>query len=90
MDFGYSVIRNDRRDRQIAVGAGRWADTNGFVRHADVQRVRVCIGVDGDRADTHLSGGLDHPTGNFAPIGNQDRVKHPPSPLLLAENILYS
>jgi hypothetical protein len=52
------------------------ADTHGFVGHQHVHRVLVGFGIDGDRLDTHLLGGLHDPAGNFAAVGDQYFLEH--------------
>ena len=43
-----------------------------LIRHADVKRVAVGIGVDGHGRDAHAPSGLDDPAGNFPAIGDED------------------
>ena len=52
------------------------ADTHAFVGHQYVHRVLVGFGIDGDRLDTHLLGGLHDPAGNFASVGDQYFLEH--------------
>ena len=61
---------------EIGLRRRRRADGNGLVGHFDVQRVAVGFGIDGDRADAHLAGGLDHAAGDLAPIGNENFLEH--------------
>ena len=51
-----------------------------LVRHLDMQRVRVGVGIDGDGRDAHLAGGLDDAAGDLAAIGDQDLLEHGLSP----------
>ena len=57
-------------------GDNEWTDCHRLVSHLDMQRIAVGIGIDRDRADTQSPRGADHPTGNFATIGNEDSCKH--------------
>jgi hypothetical protein len=56
-------------------GSGR-AEQHGFVGEADMAGVGIGLGIDGDRADAHAAGGLDHPAGDFAAVGDKDLVEH--------------
>ena len=51
-----------------------------LIRHLHMQRVAVGVGIDRHRLDPHLARRLDHAAGNLAPVGDQDLVKHRPSP----------
>ena len=48
-----------RRHVQVAVGAARRPDADILVREADVQRVLVGLGVDGDGLDAQFTAGAD-------------------------------
>ena len=63
-------------DDDIGLVRGRRADVNGLIRHFHMQRLRIRIGIDRHGGQTHLLGGLDHAAGDFAPVGNEDLVKH--------------
>jgi hypothetical protein len=67
---------DDPVDDEIALGGGRRADQHGLVRHLDVERVPVGLGIDRDRADPHATRGLDDPAGDLAAIGDQDALEH--------------
>ena len=67
---------DDLVDDEIALGRGRRADRNGGIRHLDVQRILVGVGVDGDGLDPHPAGGLDDPAGDFAAVGDQNALEH--------------
>jgi len=41
-----------------------------------MQRLRVDVGVDGDRADAHLVGGAQDAHRDFASVGDEDLAKH--------------
>ena len=70
--------RHDPVDHDIALRSGRWADMHRLVRHPDMQRTPVGIGIDRDRRNPHPARRLDHAAGYFAPIGNQDLLEHLP------------
>ena len=67
---------NDVRDIEVAFGRRAGADTDGFVRHLDVQAVAVGFGMDGDGFKPHLAAGADDAHGDFAAVGDQDFLKH--------------
>ena len=46
------------------------------IRHFDVQRVLVGIGINRDGLDAEPAGGLDDAAGDLAAIGNQDALEH--------------
>ena len=77
-DFGVGVATglNDLVDHQIAVSGSRRADGNRFIRHLNVQRVAVSLGIDGDRLDPHAARSLDDPAGDLAAIGDQNSFEH--------------
>ena len=67
---------DDLVDQQIALGRSRRADMHRLVRHLDMQRVAVGVGIDRDCRDPHLAGCLDDPAGDLAAIGDQDALEH--------------
>ena len=67
---------DDRRHVQVAVGAARRADADVLVGEADVQRVLVGLGVDGDGLDAQLAAGADHAQRDLAAVGDQDLLEH--------------
>ena len=67
---------DDLVDDQIALGRGRRADVHRLVRHLDMQRVAVGVGIDRDGLDAHPARGLDDPAGDLAAIGDQDALEH--------------
>ena len=67
---------DDLVDHQVALRRRRRADRDGLIRHLDVQRVAVGLGIDRDGLDPHPPGGLDDATGDFAAIGNEDPLEH--------------
>ena len=62
--------------QQVALGRLRRANENRGVRHLDVQGVFVGLRIDGDRLNSHPTGGFDDSAGNFAAIGNQYTLEH--------------
>ena len=67
---------DDLVDDEIGFGGRGGADEHRLVGHLDMQRVLVGVGIDGDGLDPQPPGGLDHPAGDFAAIGDQDLVEH--------------
>ena len=72
---------DDLFDRQIRLRCGRSADMHCLIRHFHVQCAAVGVGIDRHRGDPHLARGLDHTTGNLAPIGDQDFLEHQKIPV---------
>ena len=69
---------DDLVDREIGRrGRGR-ADGDRLVRHFDVERVLIGFGIDRDGPDAHPARRPDDATGDFAAVGDQDRLKHRP------------
>ncbi len=67
---------DDRIAAQIAFGRLRPADVNCLVRHGDMARGGVRIGIDRDRGHAQPPAGIDHPAGDFATVGDQYLAKH--------------
>ncbi len=63
---------------QIALRRRRRADRDRHIRHFDVKRVAVGLGIDRNGLDTHAPGGLDDPAGDLAAVGNEDALEHFP------------
>ena len=63
---------------QIALRRRRRADRDRDVRHLDVKRVAVGLGIDRNGLDTHAPGSLDDPAGDLAAVGNEDALEHFP------------
>ena len=66
----------DSVSAQIRFARRRRADAHGLVRHRNMQRVLVGVGIHRDGLDAHLAGGEDDATGDFAAVGDQYLVKH--------------
>ena len=58
-------------DDEVAVAGGRATEGVRLVRHLDVQRVPVGLGVDGDRADPGVPAGPGDADGDLAAVGDQ-------------------
>ncbi len=67
---------HDPVDHDIGLRRGAGADMHGLIRHLDVQRVAVGVGIDGHRPDPHPACSLDHAAGDFPPVGDQDLLEH--------------
>jgi hypothetical protein len=63
---------------QIGFFRSSRADADGFVGQIDVQGVLVGLGINGDRLDAHLAGGLDDAAGDFAAVCDQNLGEHIP------------
>jgi hypothetical protein len=61
---------------EIALARSGGTDADGLVGEANVQRVAVGLGIDGDRAQAEPAGGADDAAGDFAAIGDQDALEH--------------
>ena len=73
----------DLVDHDIGLVRRCRADMHGLIGHFHMQRVAVCIRIDGDGLDAHLAGSLDDPAGDFTTIGDKDFLDHGPSTILL-------
>src|SRR5918996_5364199 len=62
---------NDGVDGQVGVAGRRRADAFGPVSKADMQRARIGVGVDRDRADAQLTTGSDHADGDLAAVRDE-------------------
>ncbi len=72
-DFGGG---NDAIDFEITLGAGSWADADGFVGGLDVKGVVIGFGVDGESTDAEVFAGTDDAKGDLAAVGDEDFVEH--------------
>ena len=68
--------REQRGHVEIAVLRRGRADTDAFIRKADVHRVGVGGGMDRHGRNAEFLARAQHAQGNLAAIGNQDLVKH--------------
>ncbi len=77
--------RDDPVGYEIALRGGRGADRDRLVRHPDMQRPGVRLGIDGDRLYAHPVRRAHDPAGDLAPVRDQDLREHVrPSVLVLA------
>ena len=72
-DFG---SRDDAIDFEITLGAGSWADADGFVGGLDVKGVVIGFGVNGESTDAEVFAGADDAEGDLAAVGDEDFVEH--------------
>ena len=68
----FSPRRRARRCRGTSATASAGPIEDRLVRLARVQRARVRLGVDGDRANPHRSARARHAHGDLAAVGDQD------------------
>ncbi len=73
---GFLAGGDDFVDQQIGLRSGRRPKMNRLIRHFDMKRVGVGVGINGDSRDTHFARGLDDAAGDFAAIGDQNFSKH--------------
>ena len=78
MPSAFTYIAAPINDPVLRVAAGRLgrSDANRFVSEADVERIVICLRIDGDRLDAELPARTDHPDGDLTTIGNKDTTKH--------------
>ena len=76
------ACRDDRGDRQIAVGAGGRADTDAFIGHAHMHRISIGGGMHGDCLNTHFARSADHAQRDFPAIGDENFFEHGGSHLI--------
>ena len=67
---------DDVGDLQIALGRGRWADTDRFVSKQDMLEVAVGLGMHGNGLDTELAACALDTQGDFATVGDEDLGQH--------------
>ena len=67
---------DDAIDFQIGLGAGGWADADGFVGELDVERIDIGFGVNGESFDAEFFAGADDAESDFASIGDENFFKH--------------
>ena len=76
----------DGVDLQVAFRRGRAADMHRRIRFGHMFGARIRVRIDRNAAHAHGPRRLHHPAGNFAPVRNQDRVKHQRCPLVARED----
>ena len=67
---------DEARDLEVGVARRRGADADVVVGEADVQRLAVGLGVDGDRLDAELAAGANDAQRDLAAICDQDFLEH--------------
>ena len=70
--------RDDPRDVEVGLEARARPDADRLVGVAEVQRVLVDLGVDGDGLDPELLAGPDDAQGDLAPVRDEDALEHRP------------
>ena len=65
-----------RLDVEIACRSDRRANPDRPVSLANMQRIGIRIGVDGDRLDAEAACGVHDTAGDLAPIGDQQGPDH--------------
>ncbi len=63
---------DNRVDSQVAACRLAGPDMDGLIRLANVARVTIAVGVDGDRRDRHLAARASDAHSDLAAVGNQD------------------
>jgi hypothetical protein len=63
-------------DIEVAFARGRRPQMRGFIGFANVKRGTVGVGIDGDRADTHLAKRANDTQRDLAAISYQDFLEH--------------
>ena len=76
IDVGDLGRADDAVDLQVAIGAGRRADADGFVGELNVERIDVGLGENSDGFYAEFAAGPQNAQGNFATIGDEDFSKH--------------
>ena len=67
---------DDLVGNQIGFRSRRRANMHRLIRHPHERRAGISVGIDRHRLDTHATGRLDHPAGDFATIGDKDFLEH--------------
>ena len=67
---------HDLVNHDIRLVGGCGADMHRLICHRNMQRIAVCIRINGNRCNAHLAGCLDDTACNLAPIGDQDLFEH--------------
>ncbi|CAD5264747.1 conserved hypothetical protein [Bosea sp. EC-HK365B] len=74
---------DDLVDLEIGLGGWGGADMHGLIRHLDMQRITIGIGIDRHRLDAHPLCRLDDAAGDLATVRDQNLREHawfPPGP----------
>ena len=67
---------NNLFTQQIAFRRPRAANVDGDIAELDVLRIRIGVGVNRNRTHAQLAAGTHNSAGDFATVGDQDRMKH--------------
>ena len=67
---------DDLVDREIGLRRRGRPYRDRFIRHLDMQRILVRVGIDGDGPDAHAARRLDDATGDLAAVSDQDCLEH--------------
>jgi hypothetical protein len=67
---------NQTGDVEIGFPRVGWTDMDGLIRHADVQRGAVDVGVHGDGRNPELAKTPNYANGDFPTVRNQYLPKH--------------
>ena len=59
------------RHQSVAVEVAPIVESDGHVSLGHVGRGLICVYVYRDATQTHGAGGAEHPTGDFAAVGNE-------------------
>ncbi len=88
--FGATLSRRLEHalDVQVTVAGTRRPQQHCLIRHCDMHRAAVGLGIDRDGAQAHGLGGTDHAAGDLAAIGNQQGAKTPVHPGTIHHYIL--
>ena len=73
---GFKGGANNHIGFEIALGRSCAADMDRVIGHLDMAGSGIRVRIDRHASDTHATCGLYDPAGDFAAIGNQNRVKH--------------
>ena len=76
-------VRPDRAGRienpvhvEVALGRRRRTDTDSFIRHANMKRCAVDIGIHGNRRDLHFPASADDPDSDLPTVGDENLAEH--------------
>ncbi len=73
---GLAAGRNNRLNREVTLYCRRRTYANRLMRHRDMQRVLVGIGIDRHGCDPHPLRRPDDAAGDLAAIGDQNALEH--------------
>jgi hypothetical protein len=67
---------NDRFHVEVALGAFRRTDADALIGHLQMWRRGICLRVDGNGGDAHLTASANDATRNLTAVGYQDPLEH--------------